>query len=254
MQRGLPLYVQIELALRERIVAGEYPAGGAFPTDEKLRQAFGVSRATVRLALDALHREGLIVRYPGRGSFVSEVRERARTLRFHGSVRDLITQGDVHGPTFTVTEVAAARATPSECAELKLADDAGVTRITGLRRTENQPTAHVVVSLPEAIGALLPLRSGAAYPPISSLLVDRLNRRVREIRQVIAVAMANPAVARALRIRVGASLLTIRRTYIGFDGSPVEFAVSSYAGDTYQYEAIITGDAQPDRHPADRAR
>jgi GntR family transcriptional regulator len=249
MRRGLPLYVQIESALRERIVAGEYPAGGAFPTDEKLRQEFGVSRATVRLALDTLHREGLIVRYPGRGSFVNEVRERARTLRFHGSVRDLITQGDVHGPTFTVTAVAVARATPSECAELKLAGDARVTRIAGLRKTENEPTAHVVVSLPEAVGALLALRSGRVYPPISSMVCDQLHRRVREIRQVIAVAMANPAVARALRIRVGASLLTIRRTYIGVDGAPVEFAVSSYAGDTYQYEAIITGDAQAELRP-----
>src|SRR5574341_1942486 len=148
MRRSLPLYVQIESTLRERISSGRYPAGGPFPTDEKLRHEFGVSRATVRLALDTLHREGLIVRYPGRGSFVSDVRERARTLRFQGSVRDLITQGDVHGTTFTVTDVAVARPTPSEAAELKLAYDASVTRITGLRKIESQPTAHVVVALP----------------------------------------------------------------------------------------------------------
>jgi GntR family transcriptional regulator len=249
MRRSLPLYVQIESTLRERIVSGRYPAGGAFPTDEKLRQEFGVSRATVRLALDTLHREGLIVRYPGRGSFVNEVRERARTLRFQGSVRDLITQGDVHGPTFTVTDVVVDRATPSEHAELKLTDDTSVTRITGLRKIENQPTAHVVVSLPEATGALLGLRRGKVYPAISSMLYDRLNQRIREVRQVIAVAMANPTVARALRIRVGASLLTIRRTYLRTDGTPVEFAVSSYAGDTYQYEAIITGNTQSELLP-----
>ena len=112
MRRSLPRYVQIESTLRECIVSGRYPAGGPFRTDERLWQEFGVSRATVRLALDTLHREGLIVRYPGRGSFVNEVQERARTLRFHGSVRDPITQGDVHGPTFTVTHVLAARATP----------------------------------------------------------------------------------------------------------------------------------------------
>lgn len=246
MRRAPPLYVQIEFILRQRIVVGEYPAGGAFPTDQRLRQEFGVSRATVRLALDTLHREGLIVRYPGRGSFVNEIRERARTLRFHGSVRDLITQGDVRGPMLTVTHVAVAPATPSESAELKLPGAAGVTRITGLRKTENQPTAHVVVSLPEATGARLRLRRGKIYPPISLMLYDELHQRIREIRQVIAVAMANPAVARALRIRVGASLLTIRRTYVGLDGTPVEFAVSSYAGDTYQYEAIITGDPPPE--------
>jgi DNA-binding GntR family transcriptional regulator len=76
------------------------------------------------------------------------------------------------------------------------------------------------------------------------MLYDKLNQRIREVRQAIAVAMANPTVARALRIRVGASLLTMGRTYVTFDGTPVEFAVSSYAGDTYQYESIITGNAQ----------
>jgi DNA-binding GntR family transcriptional regulator len=81
------------------------------------------------------------------------------------------------------------------------------------------------------------------------MLYDRLNQRIREVRQVIAVAMANPTVARALRIRVGASLLTIRRTYLRTDGTPVEFAVSSYAGDTYQYEAIITGNTQSELLP-----
>ena len=135
--------------------------------------------------------------------------------------------------------------------ELKLAGDASVTRITGLRKMESQPTAHVVVSLPEATGALLRLRRGKVYPPISSMLYDQLNQRIREVRQVIAVAMANPAVARALRIRVGASLLTIRRTYLRADGTPAEFAVSSYAGDTYQYEAIITGDTQSELLPVD---
>ncbi len=241
MRRSLPLYVQIESALRERISSGRYPAGGPFPTDEKLRHEFGVSRATVRLALDTLHREGLIVRYPGRGSFVSDVRERARTLRFQGSVRDLITQGDVHGTTFTVTDVAVARPTPSERAELKLIGDVAVMRITGLRKVENQDTAHVVVSLPEATGRLLRLRRGKVYPPISSMLYERLSQRIREVRQVIALALANPTVARTLRIPVGASLLTIRRTYFRADGTPVEFAVSSYKGDAYQYEAVITG-------------
>ena len=37
MRRNLPLYVQIESTLRERIVSGRYAAGGPFPTDERLR-------------------------------------------------------------------------------------------------------------------------------------------------------------------------------------------------------------------------
>jgi DNA-binding GntR family transcriptional regulator len=53
--------------------------------------------------------------------------------------------------------------------------------------------------------------------------------------------MADPIVAEALAVPVGAPLLTARRTYFAVDGTPLEFAISSYPGDRYQFETIISG-------------
>ncbi len=65
MRGSSPLYMQIESSLRERIRSGRHAPGTRFPTDEELRNEFKVSRSTVRLALDALQREGIIIRFPG---------------------------------------------------------------------------------------------------------------------------------------------------------------------------------------------
>lgn len=68
---GLPLHRQIYMVVRENIVRGRWPAGSAIPTEEALRQEFGVSRVTVRRALADLAAHGLIEKRHGLGTFVS---------------------------------------------------------------------------------------------------------------------------------------------------------------------------------------
>ena len=65
-------YIQIAEKLRGQIAGGEYPLGGRIPTENELAQALGVSRPTVRQALDLLAREGRLVRVKGSGTFVAE--------------------------------------------------------------------------------------------------------------------------------------------------------------------------------------
>jgi len=65
-----PLYRQLYLRLRSRIEEGELVPGDAFPTEAVLMETYGVSRITVRAALDQLVRDGLIERQRGRGTFV----------------------------------------------------------------------------------------------------------------------------------------------------------------------------------------
>lgn len=65
-----PAYSQLARILRERIVSGEYRPGQRIPSVPELTASFTVAPMTVRQAIDQLHREGLIVREKGRGTFV----------------------------------------------------------------------------------------------------------------------------------------------------------------------------------------
>ena len=65
-------YMQIAEHIRGQIAQGQYPLGGRIPTENELAEALGVSRPTVRQALDLLAREGRLVRVKGSGTFVAQ--------------------------------------------------------------------------------------------------------------------------------------------------------------------------------------
>jgi GntR family transcriptional regulator len=69
---GRPAYLQIADALREQLRSGDYPPGAQLPTERELQERWEVSSRTIRVALDQLRAEGLIVSYQGRGVFVRE--------------------------------------------------------------------------------------------------------------------------------------------------------------------------------------
>ena len=71
---------QVEQILVERIKAGTYLPGGKMPTEEQLAEEFGVSRATVRAAFNAMNASHIIVRRHGVGTFVSQAAQLSNPL------------------------------------------------------------------------------------------------------------------------------------------------------------------------------
>lgn len=64
------LYLQIYAELRSSIDTGQYPPGAKLPSEHEISRQYGVTRDTVRRALEPLAREGLIRKQPGLGTFV----------------------------------------------------------------------------------------------------------------------------------------------------------------------------------------
>ncbi|MDR2404477.1 MAG: GntR family transcriptional regulator [Spirochaetaceae bacterium] len=69
----IPVYHQITLILRKKILSGEWQEGIRLAREDALAEAYGVSRVTMRQALDILEKEGLISRQKRRGTFVQKV-------------------------------------------------------------------------------------------------------------------------------------------------------------------------------------
>lgn len=68
----VPSYQQLAAILRERIAAGVYRPREPIPSLNQLGQETGLAKNTIVAAVNLLAQEGLIVRVPGRGTFVSE--------------------------------------------------------------------------------------------------------------------------------------------------------------------------------------
>nr|WP_201761932.1 winged helix-turn-helix domain-containing protein [Nonomuraea sp. K271] len=65
-------YLQLADALRARIKSGEFQPGRKVPSQTELEEVTGLSRNTVKKALDVLKAEGLLITAPGRGLFLAE--------------------------------------------------------------------------------------------------------------------------------------------------------------------------------------
>jgi DNA-binding transcriptional regulator YhcF (GntR family)/8-oxo-dGTP pyrophosphatase MutT (NUDIX family) len=85
--------------LRQRIAAGQYPAGSSLPGELALASEFEVSRNTARAAVQTLEHEGLVETLPGQGRRVAILGQRAQTEteRVAYVVRTRIRSGDL-GP------------------------------------------------------------------------------------------------------------------------------------------------------------
>ncbi len=66
----LPVYLQLADILSGRIRSGELPAGRTMPSEKALEQEFGLSRGSVRKAVQVLRERGLVDTVPQRGTFV----------------------------------------------------------------------------------------------------------------------------------------------------------------------------------------
>ncbi|HEY6398000.1 MAG TPA: GntR family transcriptional regulator [Solirubrobacteraceae bacterium] len=85
--------MQIRNLLRERIRIGEWSADEPMPTEDDLMAHFGVSRTTVRQAMSDLAKDGLVVRWAGRGTFARQPLMVLRMQQWHSLTKDIAQRG-----------------------------------------------------------------------------------------------------------------------------------------------------------------
>lgn len=231
---------QIEAILRGRVSSHIYPPGSSFPTDADLCEEFKVSRATVRVALDSLRREGLITRYPRRGSFVKERGNEAIGLRFNGSIEQIVTQGDGAGTAHHIERCRLIAPDALESEELQLGDGQKVLRLNGFRMRDGNRVGQVQVSIPEALGKHLNIKEGAEYASIFRMFEERLGLRIQRVRQIVTASMPSRETAKALGMAPRVPLLVRQRTFLDANDQPLELAIASFPGDRYRYEIEIS--------------
>jgi GntR family transcriptional regulator len=204
-ERGAPLWAQIEASLRARISAGELSPGERLPAERDLARALGVSRMTVRQALDALSRRGLVERGVGRGTFVRSARPELR----------------LDGP-LGLTARLAAQGLPAEARVLLAVGEGDELHVRRLRSTGGRALALEDSWLPAARfpGLLERDLSGSLY----ALMRDDYGAEpVRATERLTAVA-AGEREAAALGVRPGAPLMLVEREALAADGGCVERA------------------------------
>lgn len=202
-------------------------------TEIALAGHLGLSRPTMRQALQVLVDKGLLVRKRGVGTQVVQSRIR-RSVELTSLHDDLIRAGKQ--PHTKVLGLELTAATEEACDHLGVTAGAKVWTLERLRFIDDEPLALMHNIVPASVVDLsaADLDDGGLYAALRSARVH-----MRVANQEIGARRAEAREARLLGERKGSPLLTMRRTAYDDKGSAVEYGTHVYRPDLYAFQLTL---------------
>jgi GntR family transcriptional regulator len=209
--------------------------GQAIPSERQLTQDLGVSRLTVRAALDELVRDGYLDRRHGSGTYVTEPKI-AQPLTLTSFSEEMRRRGMVPGSRtleLTVTPAGARLGRRLQVSPAQL-----LVRIKRLRLADAQPMAMEILHVSEALVPGLS-RSDLENRSFYELLQERYGIVIASGTQTIEPTVTNEEESDVLGVPLHTPAFLFERTTVSESGRIVEFVRSIYRGDRYRLVADL---------------
>jgi GntR family transcriptional regulator len=230
----IPLYFQIAENLKQAITDGTLKPGDRLDNELDLTERLGVSRPTVRQAVQRLVDQGLVVRRRGLGTVVMAPRI-LRSVALTSLYDDLSASG--RRPATTVLGVSEIEADDGLAAIFSLPPGAPLLSVDRLRLADGIPLALMHNFLPAGL-----LKSEPADALEKTGLYEVLRGQGIQLQageQVIAARKATAHEAKLLAASRGATVLTMTRTTFDQAGQPVEHGSHAYLADRYSFRMAL---------------
>jgi GntR family transcriptional regulator len=219
-----PLYKEIKNRLMRGLVAGEWKAGQALPSEWRLAGRYGISVGTLRRAVDELVAEKIVQRRQGSGTYVTTHTEDHQLYYFFHIVGR---GGGKEPPSHKLLSFRAGKADAEAASRLGIARGERVLRIHNVLNLAGRPVLLDDITLqaarfPGLDESAFRDREGTIY----GLYQASYGINVIRISERLSAAAATVQQAAALGLRAGAPALIIRRVAYTYDDTPVEYRVS----------------------------
>lgn len=223
--------------MRDRLLSliGAFEVGSAIPAERRLAGDMGVSRPTLRAAIDELVREGLLSRRQGSGTFVTEPKI-ALPLTMTSFSDDMLRRG--MRPDSRVLGFSAGKAGARLGQVLQLSPAAPIWSIERLRLADEETMAIESLHLPMAIAPDLRKRDleGASF---YDLLAERYGTVVSAGTQTMEATVTDERQSGILGVPPHSPAFLFERTSTSQQGELIEFVQSIYRGDRYRLVAEL---------------
>ena len=222
--------------LLEEVRLGQYPPGSRLPGERALSARLGVSRGTLRSALESLEQDGLVQRSPQRGWFVPRqvIGEPPSTLQ---SFTEMARSRGLRATSVVLVQEVRP-ASFDEASQLRVAPASPVLQLDRLRGMDGIPVCYDVVAIPRERAPEL-VDADLTDLSLYEELRTRCGVRIQRSAYSVQAAAADERIAGLLRMAVGAPVLVGREVAYVADGSPVLVGVNHYRGDAYRFEADL---------------
>lgn len=239
---AVPLYHQLYIELRRRLLSEEWAPGDPFPKDSDIEAAYSVSRITARQAVANLVDGNFVVRYRGKGTFVGNLPQQGARVN-HRRVADEI---EALGGVATHTNVSFEKHVVSDVTAEQLAigvgDEVGI--LKRLHFNGGTPFCEETIML-----------SVDAYPSVFNRVLlgeetlsnayNRLGIEVVKCDQTVNAILPAEERRRALELPSGAPLLFVERIGFAANNQPLDLRRLYYRSDVFALrQEVIWGAAE----------
>lgn len=226
----VPLHAQAEALLRKMIEEPDYRDGGFLPNEVDLAKRLGISRNTIRQALNKLVFEGLLVRKKGVGTTVADRSINSTVTNWLSFTQEMKAKG--HSPRTFEINVSWVDPGDEVVGALNIPPDKKVLKLERLRGTEAGPFVFFVSWFHPRVGL-------TGKEDFNRLLYDILEQDYATIaklsREEISARKADHFLAHKLLIEPGDPVLVRKRVVYDPGKRPIEYNVGYYKSDSFAY-------------------
>lgn len=228
-----PLYDQL-VDLLIKTIETEMNTDDRVPSEREICEKYGVSRTTVRAALNELEELGYIYKRHGKGTYVSalwrELKNLSDTYSFTEHMKQLGMKPETRILSFETTQ-----ANRSTGERLKIAEGSDIYKLRRLRLADGMPMMLEVTFIPVYLFPGLTLELLKSMP-LYDLYPSRFNQEIKYADEEFYASLVQDKEAELLGVPVGSACLRLIRTTYNLDNKVIEFTLSAARADQFVYK------------------
>lgn len=229
---AIPLYQQLEEILYAKITGGEWVPNQRVPSENEMNRIYGLSRMTVRGVLSKMATEGLLVRVPGKGTYVAPPKITARSPAYKGVREQLEAQGYAISTTLVSVDTTAAPRAVREGLRLEGQDVVAVVR---LRSANGSPVSLHRSYVPANLAPDL-ADHDLVGQQLCVVLKDQYALPMASVAENLEAVAVEGTDATLLELRRGAPALMLTDVISDPTGRPFEYSSIVFRGDTVRLQ------------------
>lgn len=230
MAEQLPIYIQIHDDIKRKIEENIWQVGDRIPSERELSLHFGVSRMTLRQAIQNLSDEGILERKVGSGTYVANRKVQEKMTGTTSFTEIMLSQG--RQPSSKVTSYFVTSPSSSEIEKLALSEKQLVLRMERIRYADGIPICFELASIPETL--INQFTKESITNSFYRILEDE-GFKIRRANQTISATEASEKIAEFLNIKRGDAVLRLRQVSFFDDGRPFEYVRTQYVGSRFEF-------------------